>query len=500
MNNRTKHFLGFLKKITNEKMALNGLLKADQNRAFAYYIAPLLNIFRIFKSGGIMPRANISGNIDVSSSIVQNFRNKKVFFSESRKTVDLHQCVNLFMNPINDTLFRFRRNALIQHPTQNPLFQIIGILEIDLESLLSEDGVDWEIFPENFVKAAKNELIDYENFAWSRIYTLTTDKDRNPNQAAEIILNNTRHQTIVPDKDITRVLVFNKDIPAGSDHLLDNPGFQIEKINNQKKYSALEDPLDYDRKFLRNLFNITENCTLCGSLINSLKRLKNIEHEIGLNLIRNYQNQDVAFRSMHGIGHTIRVMFWVLFLSNKLILDNSIPITVEDVTTSLYAAFIHDLCRYNNQVDNGHGSDAAQKFAPHLKKCLPQPHLDRCLHAVKIHSLPDDSHSPDIVWYLLKDADAIDRSRFGPPETENGCQKKYLRLKMLRKDSDFTDNVLWAAYFFARMTNYINWKDYSCSDFVVTLLGSLQALLNSPHTPSNHKDFANRIVQGMRNN
>jgi len=490
MNSRTQQFLAYFKSLNHEKIALNALLKAGNNQALAYYIAPVENIIKIYQRGGILPRKYVVSSVDVSSTIVQELRNKEVFFSERNVKVDLHKCVNLFVNPINDTLFHFRRNALIQRGTR------IGILEIDLETLLSRDGMDWEIFSKNFIKDYSNTQIGYANFPWSNIFKMPSKENRNQNQFAEIILRNKFNFIPVRNEDIRRVIVLKDDI----DSIPNDIGFPLEVIDNPDHYGTLDDPLDYDRKFLRNLFTITNQGGMYDSVISSLRRLSIIENEIGLPLMESYQNQDVALGPRQGISHTIRVMFWVLFLSSRVLMANPSSITEEEVRASLYAAFIHDLHRNNRQVDSDHGSNAAKRFAPHLKNHLPQPYLDRCLDAVKIHSMNQDPKHRDVIWFLLKDANAIDRSRFGPPEKANGCQKKYLRLKLLRKDPNFTDSVLWTSYFFSKMTTYINWEKYSCGDFVITMLGSLQALANSPITPSHNKDFANRIVQGIKNN
>lgn len=488
MNSRTKQFLEFFKGLNREKTAVNALLKAENNRAFAYYIAPIENIDRMYQRGGILPRKYVISSVDVSSNSVQELRNKEVLFSWSNVSVDLHKCVNLFLNPINDTLYHFRRNALIQKGTN------IGILEIDLESALSQTRTDWEIFPGNFIKNSSNSQIGYESFPWSNIYTIPTKQNRNQNQAAEIIVRNALNLIPIRNDDISRVIVLRDD-------LISRPiefGYPLEIIDNPNHYGTLEEPLDYDRYFLSNLFSITNHGVLLDSVISSLLRLATIEDEIGMRLIDSYKNQAVATGPRHGISHTIRVMFWVLFLSSRVLMNNRMAITEEEVTASLYAAFIHDLCRTNDQVDSDHGNYAANNFIYELWDKLEKSYLERCLNAAKVHSLSQDPEQRDVVWYLLKDADAIDRSRFGSPGEETGCQKQYLRLKILKQDDNFTDGTLWTSFYLSRMTKYINWKDYSCKEFVVTILGSLQALINSQNTPPAHKTLASRIVQGVR--
>lgn len=502
MNSTTKDFVEFLKKIDAKKTALIELLEVERNRAFAYFIAPIENIVKIFNSGGIRPRKFVTNVVDVSSNIIQELRNSPVQFSDhdQSKNVDLHECVNLFLNPINYTLYQFRRNALIQHSTRNQSIPIIGILEIDLEALLLKDGVYWKIFPTNFIKTVNSSSHDYRNFNWSNIYELTTKttkENRNLYQFAEIIVHNSMDPLTISKTTINRVLVFRGDIPSDSNPLLSKLGFNMKFFSDNKGYSALDNRLNYDRRFLGSLYVMTNQGKKSDLVVNCLSRLVNIEEEISLSLMNNYVNNNVAIGREHGFCHTIRVMFWVLYLAAEVSLRYKDAITEEELRASLYAAFIHDLCRSTNQVDTCHGESAANQFSQCLQNHLRQPYLTRCLNAVKAHSKPNDPEEKDIVWILLKDADAIDRSRFAPPGEPAGCQIQYLRLNMLKKDSNFANVVLWTSYFFSRLTNYVNWTDYSCRSFVVTILGCLHALRDSQDIPYDHKLLAGRIIQGV---
>ena len=143
----------------------------------------------------------------------------------------------------------------------------------------------------------------------------------------------------------------------------------------------------------------------------SLKRLAQVEQEIGLDLTRSFLNPRIGRSSSHGSEHVVRVMFWVLVLARHAYLADQ-PVSDEETTAALYAAFCHDLARQNEWVDGAHGQNAAEHFQTHLTALLPEDLLKRCLIAMRVHSEPDP-HDDDVVWMLVKDADSLDRGRFG---------------------------------------------------------------------------------------
>ena len=133
-----------------------------------------------------------------------------------------------------------------------------------------------------------------------------------------------------------------------------------------------------------------------------------------------YKNMIVSY---HGIGHTTRVLF------NAYILSNIIRDISDDERLACYiAAIIHDLGKTSDREGEIHGYNSMCLYKNKIHDYINDDVLcERVLNTVRYHSV-EDSQCPsscknDIIWKVLKDADALDRSRFG-----NGCDKIYLRL------------------------------------------------------------------------
>lgn len=133
--------------------------------------------------------------------------------------------------------------------------------------------------------------------------------------------------------------------------------------------------------------------------------------------------------SYHGIAHTARVLCATHLLCNAIELS-------DDETKACYiAAIIHDLGKRNDREGAEHGYNSMVLYKDKIKSFIDNESLqERTLNAVRYHSV-DDKDTPeditqDIIWKVLKDADALDRSRFGG----RGCDKSYLRLGIYQKD------------------------------------------------------------------
>ena len=126
--------------------------------------------------------------------------------------------------------------------------------------------------------------------------------------------------------------------------------------------------------------------------------------------------------SYHGIAHTIRVM-WNAFLIASL--DERI--TKEKYSSILYASLIHDLGKRSDTEGEIHGEHSADLYHETIHQLLDHEEATSVLEAVKYHSI-DDSKCPievkaNIIWNVLKDADALDRSRL----PGKGCNPSFLR-------------------------------------------------------------------------
>ena len=127
--------------------------------------------------------------------------------------------------------------------------------------------------------------------------------------------------------------------------------------------------------------------------------------------------------SYHGIAHTARVLLATHLLCNAIKLS-------EDETIACYiAAIVHDLGKSNDVEGAEHGYKSMVLYREKITSLIGDANLQRrTLNAVRYHSVGDDDCPEevrqDIIWKVLKDADALDRSRFGG----HGCDKSFLRL------------------------------------------------------------------------
>lgn len=121
--------------------------------------------------------------------------------------------------------------------------------------------------------------------------------------------------------------------------------------------------------------------------------------------------------SVHGKEHTARVLLLSLILSELLNLSQS------DRKLLSTAAIYHDTKRVNDNVDIEHGYHSSQYYQSHIQK--PDPTVS---FLIEYHCRPDDEGFEEIkrnrvlsknrtksqlLFNLFKDADALDRVRFG---------------------------------------------------------------------------------------
>ncbi len=174
---------------------------------------------------------------------------------------------------------------------------------------------------------------------------------------------------------------------------------------------------------------------------NSLLELSMVDRFTHINLVQEFSSMSSRLFGLHGINHTVRVVFWVLYLveiSNRL----GYPISEEEALAAMYAALVHDLSRQDDLPGGVHGKDAARQYRDLLREHLPANLLKRCLTAVEWHGYSEDPALPDPVWMLLKDADALDRARLAPPGMLDGCDPTRLRLPVLHENTPVLDACL----------------------------------------------------------
>jgi len=130
-----------LKAARNE---LCNLLEACDDEVNVYYLTPLPNLRSIVADRGIKCRAMVSSDAaDLSGQEVQRLRDKslnlaKKVTSDARINKRIHECINFFWNPSNDTSYAFqRRSLLLAADKQDEIYGIICILEMRLSTFLS---------------------------------------------------------------------------------------------------------------------------------------------------------------------------------------------------------------------------------------------------------------------------------------------------------------------------------------------------------------------------
>ena len=193
-----------------------------------------------------------------------------------------------------------------------------------------------------------------------------------------------------------------------------------------------------------------------SSLVSALpNQLSNAEYKISEDIISCFEQLESQLKlslskelfyshmvdSYHGIAHTARVLFGACLLVNYV--DN----ITEDIKEAIYyAAIIHDLGKTSDREGSTHGESSEFLYRDKINEYISDTNImAMTLEAVKYHSV-DDWSCPievkdNIIWKVLKDADALDRGRFN-----RRCDRSYLRLDIFKTELgsqivDFMDKL-----------------------------------------------------------
>ena len=155
--------------------------------------------------------------------------------------------------------------------------------------------------------------------------------------------------------------------------------------------------------------------------------------------------------SYHGIAHTTRVLFATYLLCN------TIDILDQEKKACYIAAIIHDLGKRSDREGAEHGLNSMELYKEKIKSLIDDAELQsRTLNAVRYHSVEDkdcpNDVCQDIIWKVLKDSDALDRSRFGG----RGCDKSYLRLGLYQ--TDVGQNIIDLTSYLPGWSEALDWE------------------------------------------
>lgn len=160
--------------------------------------------------------------------------------------------------------------------------------------------------------------------------------------------------------------------------------------------------------------------------------------------------------SHHGIAHTARVLF-ATFLIVKFLPN----LTKEEQYACYLAAIIHDLGKTSDREGKIHGYNSMKLYKGKIEMFVSDNRLQkRILNAIQYHSI-DDNETPieirqDIIWQILKDSDALDRSRF----SGRGCDKSFLRLPLFK--GNIGEEILCLTQYLPSWTQNLVWNNPYC--------------------------------------
>ena len=154
--------------------------------------------------------------------------------------------------------------------------------------------------------------------------------------------------------------------------------------------------------------------------------------------------------SYHGIAHTSRVLL------ASYLLCNTIEMSEQEKNACCLAAIIHDLGKRSDREGAEHGFNSMELYKENIKTLIGDAELQRrTLNAVRYHSVEDkdcpNDVCQDIIWKVLKDSDALDRSRFGG----RGCDKSYLRLGIYQ--TDLGQNIIDLTSYLPGWSEALDW-------------------------------------------
>ena len=117
------------------------------------------------------------------------------------------------------------------------------------------------------------------------------------------------------------------------------------------------------------------------------------------------------------------------------------------------------------------------------------------MNAVTYHC-KNDTDCPDknLLWKLLKDADSLDRGRFGAPWISKGCNVRDLRLDIFNNNPKLKECLAWLAHWLVSITRYTRWSEDTFMDLKNEIMKSLKASLENQILDETERSIAFRML------
>lgn len=151
---------------------------------------------------------------------------------------------------------------------------------------------------------------------------------------------------------------------------------------------------------------------------------------------RRFLLREVTFSHSESVCHTTEHVERVLLFA--LLLGRELEVPSEDLDALALCAVFHDTRRHDDDLDVGHGDRAAAYYREYETERGRTPD-DRVARIIARHDRRDEvseekfreegaDDEPLLLYRIFKDADAIDRCRFGP----KALNERYLRTSAAR--------------------------------------------------------------------
>lgn len=455
-----------------------------------YYIAHLHNLAKIATSGGILPKASVeAAHGDLAGQQVQ-WRRDSVTLTLGpavpgrRRPIGrpLHACVNFFWNPDNLTKWAFQVRALHQAAEQgDPAFGCLCIVEVPISGIISNQEFYWCASDRNLASSYPRQTYRMEDligmgsaWPWRQIFAV---RDRLHN-AAEFVAfrandNTPNVSAPVPAALVRRVLVsrHHLDIAAAA---LKGTIFEaaLHELHNSSIFPAPFRCLHQETQFSQELAALSQFGITSAWLRETFADFRQCRTIAGRDLEPSCFSDEALAFSQHGIGHVTRVMFWAVFLARWCGVDAKTRRNV------LIAAFLHDLAREGHLPDTNHGdASAGSDFTANLFASIDLPPEDQNIvrNAVRLHCIePHDPAGHGIIAAdLLRNADALERGRFGKPRGPGGCDPDRLNLKIFEEYPGAAEVLASIAQRIALFTRYENWSGDTCVQLIQRISSAL---------------------------
>ncbi|MFN0135197.1 MAG: hypothetical protein ACKVS9_03670 [Phycisphaerae bacterium] len=451
-------------------------LGVPQGTVMCYYAAAFKNTLGILKDGlRCKNDPSRPAGVDLSTRSIQVRRRTAWLGREGTgREYDVHDCLNLLLNPLSETRQAFEKNSLIARSQDQDAWPLC-VLEYDLSALFGSPDIRWGIAHKNIAKGARPAytaatLLE-QPFNWDIIFSSperqSTIHDAKGFRAAEVLLHlgSSSRSAPLSNSFLRRVLVRQSDLSE----------LQVATLKSAVTGSttiAHVPALDPDVRHLLHDDLCLVTSPLRPSVAKACRDAVLLEESERISpALRNFRRKENKENWKHGQGHIVRVMVWSAYLSRATRLNAA------ERHAAMIAAAIHDLDRLTDNTDEPeHGRLAADRHRPQVLRWVWDDRLaESCLEAVRLHCLDDsEAQNKDSLWSTLKDADALDRGRFGTPVDPGnqgkgwgkGCECSQLRNKSAAQVA------AWDAYRLARVTAYVNWdKDRpvrSLCDYLTT--------------------------------